>query len=24
VLGWRPSVELEDGVGRTVDYFRQP
>jgi UDP-glucose 4-epimerase len=23
VLGWRPSVTLEDGVARTVDFFRQ-
>jgi UDP-glucose 4-epimerase len=22
VLGWRPQVSLEDGVARTVDYFR--
>jgi UDP-glucose 4-epimerase len=23
VLGWRPQVRLDDGVGRTVDYFRR-
>jgi UDP-glucose 4-epimerase len=23
VLGWRPRVQLEDGVRRTVEYFRQ-
>jgi UDP-glucose 4-epimerase len=23
VLGWRPQVSLDDGVRRTVDYFRQ-
>jgi UDP-glucose 4-epimerase len=23
VLGWRPQVQLEDGVRRTVEYFRQ-
>jgi UDP-glucose 4-epimerase len=23
VLGWRPQVNLNDGVGRTVEYFRQ-
>ncbi|MBO0865020.1 MAG: GDP-mannose 4,6-dehydratase [Mycobacterium sp.] len=23
VLGWRPQVQLDDGVGRTVEYFRQ-
>ena len=23
VLGWRPQVSLDDGVARTVDYFRQ-
>lgn len=23
VLGWRPQVELADGVRRTVDYFRR-
>jgi UDP-glucose 4-epimerase len=23
VLGWRPQVTLEDGIGRTVAYFRQ-
>ncbi len=22
VLGWRPQVRLEDGIARTVDYFR--
>jgi UDP-glucose 4-epimerase len=22
VLGWRPKVQLDDGVGRTVEYFR--
>jgi UDP-glucose 4-epimerase len=22
-LGWAPTVELEDGLGRTVEYFRQ-
>ncbi len=22
VLGWRPEVALEDGIGRTVDWFR--
>jgi UDP-glucose 4-epimerase len=22
VLGWRPRVELHDGVRRTVQYFR--
>ncbi|WP_396929898.1 NAD-dependent epimerase/dehydratase family protein [Mycolicibacterium sp.] len=22
VLGWRPQVHLEDGIARTVDYFR--
>jgi UDP-glucose 4-epimerase len=22
VLGWRPQVSLDDGVARTVDYFR--
>ncbi|MGO9928679.1 MAG: NAD-dependent epimerase/dehydratase family protein [Mycobacterium sp.] len=22
VLGWRPQVELDDGIRRTVDYFR--
>jgi UDP-glucose 4-epimerase len=24
VLGWRPEVPLDDGVARTVDYFRHP
>ncbi|MDT5010507.1 MAG: UDP-glucose 4-epimerase [Mycobacterium sp.] len=23
ILGWRPRVSLDEGVGRTVDYFRQ-
>ncbi len=23
VLGWSPKVSLEEGVARTVDYFRQ-
>jgi UDP-glucose 4-epimerase len=23
VLGWRPQVPLDDGVARTVDYFRR-
>jgi UDP-glucose 4-epimerase len=23
VLGWRPRVSIEDGVARTVEYFRQ-
>jgi UDP-glucose 4-epimerase len=23
VLGWRPKVPLEDGVARTVEYFRK-
>jgi UDP-glucose 4-epimerase len=23
VLGWRPQVSLDEGVARTVDYFRQ-
>jgi UDP-glucose 4-epimerase len=23
VLGWRPQVRLDDGVARTVDYFRR-
>ena len=23
ILGWRPNVGLEEGVGRTVEYFRQ-
>jgi UDP-glucose 4-epimerase len=23
ILGWRPKVSLDEGVGRTVDYFRQ-
>jgi UDP-glucuronate decarboxylase len=23
VLGWRPQVTLDDGLGRTIDYFRQ-
>jgi UDP-glucose 4-epimerase len=23
VLGWRPQVALDDGVRRTVDYFRR-
>jgi UDP-glucuronate decarboxylase len=22
VLGWEPTVPLEDGLARTVDYFR--
>ncbi len=22
VLGWRPKVQLDDGIGRTVEYFR--
>jgi UDP-glucose 4-epimerase len=22
VLGWRPQVRLEEGIARTVDYFR--
>jgi nucleoside-diphosphate-sugar epimerase len=22
-LGWRPQVRLDDGVARTVDYFRR-
>jgi UDP-glucose 4-epimerase len=22
VLGWRPQVTLDEGVRRTVDYFR--
>ena len=24
VLGWRPQVSLDEGVARTVEYFRQP
>jgi len=24
LLGWRPSVELRDGLARTIEYFRQP
>jgi UDP-glucose 4-epimerase len=23
VLGWRPQVALDEGVRRTVEYFRQ-
>jgi nucleoside-diphosphate-sugar epimerase len=23
LLGWEPKVELEEGLLRTVDYFRQ-
>jgi len=23
VLGWKPTVDLDDGLGRTVDYFRR-
>ena len=23
VLGWRPKVNLENGVARTVDFFRE-
>ena len=23
VLGWQPSVELEEGLGKTIDYFRK-
>jgi UDP-glucuronate decarboxylase len=23
VLGWAPSVDLDTGLGRTTDYFRQ-
>ena len=23
VLGWRPKVQLDEGVRRTVEYFRQ-
>jgi nucleoside-diphosphate-sugar epimerase len=22
-LGWRPQVDLNEGVARTVEYFRQ-
>ena len=24
VLGWRPNVNLDDGVARTVTFFRDP
>ena len=23
MLGWEPSVDLREGVRRTIDYFRQ-
>ena len=23
VLGWKPTVDLDDGLGRTIDYFRK-
>jgi hypothetical protein len=23
ILGWEPKVEFEDGITRTIDYFRQ-
>jgi nucleoside-diphosphate-sugar epimerase len=22
-LGWQPSVDLDDGLSRTIDYFRK-
>jgi UDP-glucuronate decarboxylase len=22
-LGWRPTIELEDGLRRTIDYFKE-
>ncbi len=23
VLGWKPQVDLETGLGKTIDYFRK-